>query len=151
MNKLLTLLTSCLFALSIEAQQTTQHNNNESHYAKYMTTADFQLKVFDYKVDPTTWKYKGTRPCVIDFYTTWCGPCKMLAPVIESLAKEYKGKVDFYKIDTEKEPELAALFGIRSIPTLLFIPTDGLPQMAQGALPREILIKAMTEIFKLEK
>lgn len=131
------------------AQQTTTTQNSGTHYAKNMTTVEFQNKIFDYKIDPNVWKYKGTRPCVIDFYTTWCGPCKMIAPVIEQLAKEYDGKVDFYKIDTEKEPELAALFGIRSIPTLLFIPTNGMPQMAQGALPKEMMIKAMTDIFKL--
>jgi thioredoxin len=140
-----------MIALGSMAQQTTKATTGgETHYAKYMTTSDFQTKVFDYKSDPTVWKYRGTRPCVIDFYTTWCGPCKALAPVIESLAQEYDGIVDFYKIDTEKEPELAALFGIRSIPTLLFVPTDGLPQIAQGALPREILIKAMTDIFKIK-
>lgn len=148
MYKILLLLGIMLLPMTGKAQLLTRGADNATHYAKEMTTAEFQVKIFDYKADATTWKYKGTRPCVIDFYTTWCGPCKMLAPIIEQLAQEYNGKVDFYKVDTEKEPELAALFGIRSIPTLLFVPQEGMPQIAQGALPKDILVKAMTDIFK---
>ncbi len=106
---------------------------------QYLTTADFQKKVVDYKNNPTSWNYLGDKPCIIDFYTTWCGPCKRLAPILEELSEEYKGQVYFYKIDTERERELAATFGIRSIPTLLFCPIGENPQFAQGLQPKEQL------------
>ncbi len=113
---------------------------------QYLTTADFKAKVFDYTTQQQ-WQYKGDKPCIIDFYTTWCGPCKRLAPVMEELAKEYAGKIIIYKVDTEKERELAAAFGIRSIPTLLFCPMTGSPQVAQGALPKETLQGAIEDVL----
>jgi thioredoxin 1 len=90
-------------------------------------------------------------PCLIDFYADWCGPCKMLAPVLEELSKEYEGKIHIYKVDTEAEPELAGAFGIRSIPSLLFCPSEGQPQMAMGALPKVTLKKAIDEILLTSK
>ena len=113
---------------------------------QYLTTADFKAKVFDYTTQQQ-WQYKGDKPCIIDFYTTWCGPCKRLAPIMEELAKEYAGKIIIYKADTEKERELAAAFGIRSIPTLLFCPMNGSPQVAQGALPKETLQGAIEDVL----
>ena len=98
----------------------------------------FLDKIFDYEQN-SEWKYQGELPAVIDFYADWCGPCKMIGPVIEDLSKEYAGKVNFYKIDTEAEQELAMAFGIQSIPSLLFIPKEGRPQMAAGALPKASL------------
>lgn len=95
---------------------------------------EFQHKVFDFEKNPDTWKYEGKQPAVIDFYATWCGPCKMMAPVVETLAGEYEGKVDFYKVDVDREQRLAALFGVRSIPTFVFIPREGKPQIATGAM-----------------
>lgn len=103
---------------------------------EFLTKETFLDKIFDFE-NKSEWEYQGERPAVIDFYADWCGPCKMIAPIMEELADEYQGQVDFYKIDTEDQQELAAAFGIQSIPSLLFIPTEGKPQMAAGALPKE--------------
>jgi len=99
-----------------------------------LTKTEFLKKVANYEASPNKWVYKGDRPCIVDFYATWCGPCKMVAPILEELAEEYAGKIDIYKVDTEKEEGLAASFGIRSIPSLLFCPMNGQPQMAKGAI-----------------
>ena len=112
-----------------------------------LNKADFLKKVYNYEANPKEWKFEGSRPAIVDFYATWCGPCKALHPVLEELSKEYSGKVDIYQIDVDKEKELAAAFGIRSIPTLLFIPKDGKPQMAQGALPKASLKEAIDKVL----
>lgn len=111
-----------------------------------LTKEAFKEKVFDFEANKE-WKFEGDKPCIIDFYADWCAPCKALTPVMEALSEEYKGKVDIYKIDTEKEQELAAMFGIRSIPSILFVPKDAQPQMATGALPKETLIKAIEDVL----
>ncbi len=108
----------------------------ESYMSEHLTKETFLEKVFDYE-NNKDWSYKGELPAVIDFYADWCGPCKMVAPIIEELSAEYAGKVQFYKVDTEAEQELASAFGIQSIPSLLFIPQNGQPQMAAGALPKK--------------
>ncbi|MBN3034845.1 MAG: thioredoxin [Bacteroidales bacterium] len=113
---------------------------------EHLTKQTFLEKVFNYEKN-TEWKYEGNLPCLIDFYADWCAPCKMVAPVLEELAKEYEGKVNIFKINTEHEAELSAVFGIRSIPSLLFCPVDGQPQMAMGALPKDILQKAINDIL----
>ena len=113
----------------------------------HLTKAEFLSKVANYEANPTEWKYLGDKPCIIDFYAAWCGPCKTVAPILEDLAKEYEGQIYIYKIDTEAEQELAAAFGIRSIPTILFCPMGEAPQMAQGALPKDAFRKAITEIL----
>ena len=105
----------------------------------HLTKAEFLDKVVNYEANPNEWKYLGDKPAIVDFYASWCGPCKMVAPILDELAQEYDGKIYVYKIDTEKEQELAAAFGIRSIPTLLFIPLEGDPQMAVGAMPKATL------------
>lgn len=115
---------------------------------EHLTLETFKSKVFDFEKHQD-WTFEGIRPCIIDFYADWCGPCKMVAPILEELAKEYEGKVDVYKIDTEKERELAGVFGIQSIPSLLFVPLNGQPQMAQGALPKETFKKAFADIFNV--
>lgn len=112
-----------------------------------LTKAEFLEKVANYEANPNEWKYLGDKPCIIDFYADWCGPCKVIAPILEELAKEYDGQIYIYKVDTEKEQELAAAFGIRSIPSLLFCPMEGQPQMAQGALPKETFKKAIDEVL----
>jgi len=117
---------------------------------EHLTKETFQKKVFNYEVNKE-WKYEGDLPCLIDFYADWCGPCKMVAPILEELAKEYEGKIHIYKVDTEAQQELAAAFGIRSIPSLLFCPKDGQPQMAQGALPKASMEKAIKELLLAEK
>lgn len=118
--------------------------------AEHLTKETFIEKIFDYEKE-TEWKYKGERPAIIDFYADWCGPCKTVAPVIEQLSEEYKGLVDVYKVDTENQQELSAVFGIRSIPSLLFIPLDAQPQMAAGALPKDAFVTAFSDIFGIKK
>ncbi len=109
-----------------------------------LTTEDFKKNVFNYETEKE-WKYSGELPAIIDFYADWCGPCKMVAPVLEELAKEYSGKVTIYKVDTEVEQELAAVFDIRSIPTFLFIPKEGRPMMQPGALPKNAFKQVIEE------
>lgn len=112
-----------------------------------LTKADFLSKVADYEGNPSEWKYLGDKPAIIDFYASWCGPCKTIAPILEELASEYGEDIYIYKIDTEKEQELAAVFGIRSIPTLLFIPRDGDPQVAHGAMPKTSLKEIIDNVL----
>ena len=110
---------------------------NETAKVQYLTTSDFRIKIMDYESHPDEWVFAGSRPAIIDFYATWCGPCKMMAPLVESLAGKYAGKIDFYKVDIDQEPELASVFGIRSIPTFLFIPVKGKPSVQMGAMQKE--------------
>jgi thioredoxin len=112
--------------------------------AENLTTGLFKSRVFNYEANKE-WKFEGSLPCVIDFWAPWCGPCRMVGPVIEELSKEYAGKVDFYKVNTDEEQELAAVFGIRSIPSLLFVPRTGRPRMAIGALPKGALKKVVED------
>ncbi len=106
--------------------------------AEHLTKESFLNKVFNYEKNKE-WKFEGELPAVIDFWAPWCGPCKMVGPVIDELSKEYSGKVNFYKLNTDEEQEVAAAFGIRSIPSLLFVPLHGEPKMAVGALPKQAL------------
>jgi len=126
-----------------------EKKTNKSNMEK-LTKEAFLEKVFNFEQNKD-WKYEGDLPCLIDFYADWCGPCKMVHPILEELSVEYDGKIKIYQIDTEAEQELAAAFGIRSIPSLLFCPADGQPQMAQGALPKASLKKAINEILLSEK
>ena len=114
-----------------------------------LTKNSFLEKVFNYE-ENKDWKFEGKLPTIIDFYADWCGPCKMIAPILEELSDEYEGKVNIYKIDTEAEQELAAAFAIRSIPSLLFIPKDEPPQMANGALPKQELERIIKEVLKVD-
>ncbi len=116
---------------------------------EHLTKDTFKAKVFNW-IDNKEWKFEGSKPAVIDFYADWCGPCKMVAPILEELASEYDGLVDIYKVDTEAEQELASVFGIQSIPSILFVPADGQPQMAQGALPKDTFKQAFADVFKVE-
>lgn len=101
---------------------------------KHLSTEDFKKKIMNYDEHPQEWVFEGNRPAIIDFYATWCGPCKTTAPIIERLARKYKGQIDFYKVDIDQERELAQIFGIRSIPTFLFIPMKGQPTAQMGAM-----------------
>jgi thioredoxin len=116
---------------------------------EHLTLDTFKAKVFNF-TDNKEWKFEGDKPCIIDFYADWCGPCKMVAPILEELSKEYDGKLNVYKVDTEDQRELAGIFGIQSIPSLLFVPKAGQPQMAMGALPKETFIQAFKDVLKVE-
>ncbi|MEA3500476.1 MAG: thioredoxin [Candidatus Marinimicrobia bacterium] len=116
---------------------------------EHLTKETFLEKVFNYEKNKE-WKFEGELPCIIDFYADWCQPCKIVAPVLEELSKEHEGKLNIFKVDTEKEQELAGAFGIRSIPSMLFCPKEGKPQMAQGALPKDSLQKAFKDILNVE-
>ncbi len=111
----------------------------------------FKEKIMDYSAQNKTWKYKGERPAIIDFYADWCMPCRKIAPYMEEFAKKYEGKIDVYKVDTQKQRELAAVFNIRSIPAVLFIPMDGEPQMTKGALPKSAFEKKINEFLLHQK
>ncbi len=117
---------------------------------EHLNKQAFLEKVFDYEQNKE-WKFEGDKPCLIDFYADWCGPCKMVAPVLEELAEEYKDEINIYKIDTEKEQELAAAFGIKSIPSLLFVPMADKPQMSMGALPKQQLEQAIKDVLGVTK
>ncbi len=112
----------------------------------YLTTAQFKQKVFNYDVNKE-WKYEGDLPCILDFYADWCGPCRMIAPTLEQLAKEYSGKIYVYKINTDKEKELAQYLGIQSLPTLVFVPLKGAPQVSMGAMPKETFVKTINDVM----
>jgi thioredoxin 1 len=117
---------------------------------QHLTKETFLNEVFNYEKNKE-WKFEGEKPCIIDFYADWCGPCKIVAPVLEELAKDFDGKINVFKVDTEAEQELASVFGIRSIPSFLFVPTEGQPQMAMGALPKETFVKAFKDVLGVEK
>jgi len=114
---------------------------------EHLNTETFKEKVFNYDISKD-WKYEGTTPCVIDFYADWCGPCKQIAPLLEELSEEYEGKVNIYKVDADTYAEIAMLFNIRSIPTILFIPVgDNKPQMSIGSLPKSSIKEAIERIL----
>ncbi len=113
---------------------------------EHLTKQTFLEKVFNYE-ENKEWKFEGKLPCIIDFYADWCQPCKIVAPILEELAVEFEGKINIYKVNTEQEVELASAFGIRSIPSMLFCPAEGQPQMAVGALPKETLIQAINDVL----
>ncbi|MCG6185919.1 thioredoxin [Maribellus maritimus] len=117
---------------------------------EHLTKETFKEKVFNWEANKE-WKYEGSKPCMIDFYADWCGPCKMVAPVLEELQKEYGDSIVIYKVNTEEQQELAGMFGIQSIPSLLFVPQEGQPQMAMGALPKPTFEKAIADVLKVEK
>ncbi|MBZ4651700.1 MAG: hypothetical protein JG761_500 [Proteiniphilum sp.] len=115
-----------------------------------LTKATFLEKVFNYEANPEAWKYNGDKPAIIDFYATWCGPCRITSPILADLAAEYGKEIYVYKIDVDKEPELARMFGVQSIPMFLFIPMNEQPQVAMGALPRKSFKEAI-DTFLLKK
>ena len=125
---------------------------------KHLNKQEFLEKVYNYEKYPSEWKFQAKRPCLIDFYATWCGPCKTMAPLLEAAGIPavvfgkafYEGKIDVYKIDVDAEKELSAVFGIRSIPTFLLCPVGAQPQIAQGAMPKEVLLKAIKDVLLKE-
>jgi thioredoxin 1 len=115
---------------------------------EHLTNETFKEKVFNFE-ENKEWKFEGDKPCLIDFYADWCAPCKIVHPILEELAEEYNGKINIYKVDTEKERQLAGMFGVQSIPSLLFVPLEGQPQMAMGALPKDTFKKAIKDVLKV--
>ena len=115
---------------------------------EHLTNETFKEKIFNYEVNKD-WKFLGTTPAIIDFYADWCGPCKVVAPILEELKEEYGDKLDIFKVNTEEQRELSSIFGIQSIPSLLFIPKEGQPQMAMGALPKETFKQAISEVLSV--
>lgn len=115
----------------------------------HLTEETFKQMVFNYDKNKE-WKYEGTKPAIIDFYADWCAPCRQLSPIVEELAKEYSGRIVVYKVDTEKERKLAQNIGISALPTLLFIPVKGKPQVSMGALPKETLEKAINDVLLIK-
>jgi len=147
---LMTALTGCKAkagdtSASAETIKTT--TNNKQMGAIHLTKETFIEKVANFEANPKEWKYLGDKPCIIDFYADWCGPCKAVAPILEELAKTYDGQIYVYKINTDEQQELAGAFGIRSIPSLLFVPMDGKPQMSVGALPKAQMVDAINTIL----
>jgi len=112
-----------------------------------LTAESFKKLVWDYEKHPKDWKYNGDLPCLVDFYADWCRPCKMVAPIMDELAKEYKGKIRIYKVNTDEQRELSGIFNIRSIPTMLFVPKSGQPQMSVGALTKDGYVKVINDIL----
>jgi thioredoxin len=131
-----------------QASQTVQTEKKATPI--HLTEAQFLKKVMNYKENPDEWNYLGDKPAIIDFYADWCGPCKRIAPILEELATEYAGKIYVYKIDTDAEQGLAAIFGIRSIPTLLLVPMNDAPQMIQGAISKASFQEAIQSVLLKE-
>lgn len=128
-------------------EQNLKTNNNNMAKTINLTREQFLAKVANIEANPQEWNYLGDKPAIIDFYADWCGPCKVVVPILEELAGEYADDIYIYKVDTEAEQQLSAEFGIRSIPSLLFVPMEGQPQMAQGALPKDALKEAINEVL----
>lgn len=145
------MISAVLLLVSCSMSAKSDKNETEDAAAQgevvVLNKADFLSKVYNYEKNQTEWVYEGTKPCIVDFYADWCGPCKKIAPVLKELAGEYKNDIVIYKVNVDKEKELAAAFGIQSIPTLLFIPAKGKPQLAQGALPKEEFVKQINSFL----
>lgn len=112
-----------------------------------LTKEEFKKKIMDFENNPSVWVYEGDKPSIIDFYADWCGPCKQTAPILEEIAMDYKDKINVYKVDVDQQEELAALFGVQSIPTIVFIPKNGLPQKSVGAMMKSQFINVINDIL----
>lgn len=134
------------FGLSAQTQAPTQALNGKP---VKIDKAQFFKYVYNYEKNPNQWTYEGTLPCIIDFYADWCGPCRKLSPILENIAKKYKGKLIVYKVDTEAQRELAAYFNIQSLPTVVFVPINGAPQAAMGLLPQEDIEQIIEDVLNI--
>ena len=150
--KKLTFLFLFLVSMTLNACSNNENNTSGSSTStdgqvNKLTAESFQKLVWDYKSNPQQWIFKGDQPVIIDFYADWCRPCKMVAPIMDELSKEYKGKVRIYKINTDEQRELAGLFNISSIPAILFVPKDGKPQMSVGAMQKQGYVDMINSIL----
>ncbi|MFI3316457.1 MAG: thioredoxin [Rikenellaceae bacterium] len=144
---LLTFLAALMLLLPVAARD----KNEKKMKTIHLTEAEFLEKVYNYEQNSDELIYLGDKPALVDFYASWCGPCKAIAPILEELAAEYEGQIYIYKVDTEQERKISQVFNIRSIPTLLFIPMEGKPSMAQGAMPKAELQKSIDELLLNKK
>jgi len=145
---LLSILVSSMFFINCKSEKpTVAVSESAGESSVVMLTNDtFKKLVYNYELNKE-WKYEGDKPAIIDFYADWCAPCRQLSPLVDEVAKEYKGKIVVYKVDTEKEKALTQSMGITGLPTLLFIPAEGQPRISMGALPKESLVQAINEIL----
>lgn len=141
------LATFSLSACNSNAGNNTGAPENAEGQVVKLTAESFQKLVWDYKKNPQEWVFLGDQPVIIDFYADWCRPCKIVAPIMDELSKEYKGKVRIYKINTDEQRELAGLFQIQSIPAMLFIPKNGKPQMSVGALQKPAYVEMINKVL----
>ncbi len=138
------------YSQNVFIPDTAKQTSGDKSEVIHLDASKFKKEIFDYD-NNKEWKYKGNKPAIIDFYADWCRPCKMIAPVLENLQKEYKGEIQIYKVNTQYERELASVFGISGIPALLFIPLDGEPTMSTGALPKTTLEKYIEQYLGVKK
>ena len=151
MKRILTRLIVLFALFSTSCAQSKKEEKKEEASVIQMDKQMFLDKVFDYTTGATEWKYQGDKPCVIDFYATWCGPCRMVAPILKDLAIEYGDNFVVYKVDTDKEKELSMAMGIQSLPTIVFIPLDGQPQVIVGAADKATFKRAINEVLLNKK
>ena len=150
MKKVLYAIIGCVFLFTSTFGQKTTSASQTSTNKKgtiNLTKEEFIKKIIDYENNPKEWVYLGDKPCIVDFYASWCGPCKKISPILEELAEEYKGQIHIYKVDTEQEKELSDFFGIQSIPTLMFCPMNKAPQISVGGISKADLKKAIDEVL----
>jgi len=147
----LLLVISSLFFINCKSENPSSGDskNTSGSAVENLTADNFKKMVFNYEVNKE-WKYEGSKPAIIDFYADWCAPCRQLSPLVDEIAKEYAGKIVVYKVDTEKERALAQSMGISGLPTLLFIPAEGKPQVSMGFIPKEDLVKAVNEVLLIK-
>ena len=134
-----------MMAVSLSAQNPSGGKNSQKMKAVELNVEDFKSKIYDYTQSPKEWKFNGEMPAVIDFYASWCGPCKMMAPVMDTLAEEFKGRVNVYKVNVETAPEVAGIFRVQSIPTFVFIPKSGAPKLLTGGMGIEMMRSIIEE------
>ncbi|MDR2907021.1 MAG: thioredoxin [Bacteroidales bacterium] len=147
MNFVTIFIALCISACSANPNATTESASSASAVQKatIISQDEFKNLVMNYEANPEQWIFKGKRPCIVDFYADWCGPCRKVAPILDELARNYAGKIDIYKVNVDKAPQLAAYFGVRSIPTMLFVPIDGKPALQPGAMDKQTLVQIIEE------